>query len=73
MQDLHDGMGSQLISAMRVAEVGALSSADMKAVLRGCLDDLRLTVDSLEPSTPMCCFCWRRCATGWGRAWKLPA
>jgi signal transduction histidine kinase len=49
MQDLHDGMGSQLMSAMRVAEAGALSSADMKAVLRDCLDDLRLTVDSLEP------------------------
>ena len=49
MQDLHDGMGSQLISAMRVAEAGALSSADMNAVLRDCLDDLRLTVDSLEP------------------------
>ena len=49
MQDIHDGMGSQLMSALRVAETGQLSDARMAAVLRECIDDLKLTVDSLEP------------------------
>lgn len=50
MQDLHDGMGAQLMSALRVAETGRLDEAQMQAVLRECIDDLKLTVDSLEPT-----------------------
>jgi len=49
MQDIHDGMGSQLMSALQVAETGRMSDAQMAAVLRECIDDLKLTVDSLEP------------------------
>lgn len=49
MQDLHDGMGAQLLSALRVAEAGHLDEQQMQAVLRECIDDLKLTVDSLEP------------------------
>ncbi|WP_326541563.1 sensor histidine kinase [Pseudorhodoferax sp.] len=49
MQDIHDGMGSQLMSALRVAEAGQLSDQRMAEVLRECIDDLKLTVDSLEP------------------------
>jgi signal transduction histidine kinase len=49
MQDLHDGMGSQLISALRVAEEGQLGKEQMRDVLRECIDDLKLTVESLEP------------------------
>ncbi|MEO5794748.1 MAG: sensor histidine kinase [Rhodoferax sp.] len=49
MQDIHDGMGSQLMSALKVAESGRLSEAQMALVLRECIDDLKLTVDSLEP------------------------
>ncbi len=49
MQDIHDGMGSQLMSALRVAEAGELSETQMTTVLRECIDDLKLTVDSLEP------------------------
>jgi signal transduction histidine kinase len=49
MQDIHDGMGSQLISALKVAEAGKLSEPQMALVLRECIDDLKLTVDSLEP------------------------
>ncbi|PJI99215.1 signal transduction histidine kinase [Acidovorax sp. 69] len=48
MQDIHDGMGSQLMSALKVAESGGLSEAKMAQVLRECIDDLKLTVDSLE-------------------------
>lgn len=50
MQDIHDGMGSQLMSALRVAESGQLSDRRMAQVLRECVDDLKLTVDSLEPA-----------------------
>lgn len=50
MQDIHDGMGSQLMSALRVAESGQLSDQRMAQVLRECIDDLKLTVDSLEPA-----------------------
>ena len=50
MQDIHDGMGSQLMSALRVAESGQLSDLRMAQVLRECIDDLKLTVDSLEPA-----------------------
>lgn len=48
MQDIHDGMGSQLMSALKVAESGGLSEGQMAQVLRECIDDLKLTVDSLE-------------------------
>ncbi len=49
MQDIHDGMGSQLMTALKVAESGALTEAQVAQVLRECIDDLKLTVDSLEP------------------------
>ena len=50
MQDIHDGMGSQLMSALHVAEAGHLSDVQMAQVLRECIEDLKLTVDSLEPT-----------------------
>ena len=49
MQDIHDGMGSQLMSALKVAESGQLSETRMATVLRECIDDLKLTVDALDP------------------------
>ncbi len=49
MQDIHDGMGAQLMGALQLAEQGALSDQQMAAILRDSMDDLRLTVDSLEP------------------------
>jgi signal transduction histidine kinase len=50
MQDIHDGMGSQLMSALHVAEAGHLSSPRMAQVLRECIEDLKLTVDSFDPA-----------------------
>jgi signal transduction histidine kinase len=49
MSDMHDGIGAQLISTIGLAEHGRLSQQEMAAALRECLDDLRLTIDSLEP------------------------
>ena len=49
MQDMHDGLGSTLISAIRQAEHGGLSDAKVAQLLKDCLDDLKLTIDSMEP------------------------
>jgi len=50
MSDMHDGIGAQLISTLGMAEHGQLSAEEMASALRECLDDLRLTIDSLEPT-----------------------
>lgn len=49
MQDMHDGLGAALIGAIRSAERGALPERDVARVLQDCLDDLKLTIDSMEP------------------------
>lgn len=49
MQDMHDGMGSSLNSALRVVERGHLDEAQVAQVLKGCIDDLKLAIDSMEP------------------------
>ena len=48
MRDMHDGLGAQLISTLSLVEYGDLAREQLVAVLRECLDDLRLTIDSLE-------------------------
>jgi signal transduction histidine kinase len=50
MSDMHDGVGGHLISTLSLVEQGDLTPAEVAAALRECLDDLRLTIDSLEPS-----------------------
>lgn len=52
MQDMHDGVGSQLLSTLLLVERGAASRDDMVALLRECLDDMRLVIDSLSPEVP---------------------
>jgi len=49
MQDMHDGMGSSLVSALRVVERGDLDEAAVIQVLKDCIDDLKLTIDAMEP------------------------
>ena len=46
MQDMHDGLGSQLVSSLVMARSGALSSQQTYELLRSCIDDLRLAIDS---------------------------
>ncbi len=48
MRDMHDGLGAQLISTLSLVEHEDLAKDQLVAVLRECLDDLRLTIDSLE-------------------------
>lgn len=50
MRDMHDGIGTSLMTALSVVE--AKATPDDQAVatmLRDCVDDLKLTIDSLEP------------------------
>lgn len=49
MQDMHDGLGSSLLSAMVAVEQGSMDQDKVVEVLRECVDDLRLVIDSLEP------------------------
>ena len=49
MRDMHDGVGSSLISALAVVEYGEADAAETAQLLRECLDDLKLAIDSLEP------------------------
>lgn len=48
VQDMHDGLGSSLVSALRVVEHGRLSEIAVAEVLKGCIDDLKLAIDSME-------------------------
>ncbi|WP_435485844.1 ATP-binding protein [Variovorax sp. GB1R11] len=48
MQDMHDGLGSSLISAIRSVEQGVMNDAEVSGVLKGCMDDLKLAIDSME-------------------------
>ena len=50
MRDMHDGLGSVLVSSLAAVERGALTSDDMAGALRECVDDLRIVIDSLDPN-----------------------
>jgi signal transduction histidine kinase len=50
MRDMHDGIGGQLISTLSLVESGQASQDKVAAALRECIDDLRLAIDSLEPT-----------------------
>jgi signal transduction histidine kinase len=50
MQDMHDGLGSSLRSALWAVERGKIGEPGAVAeVLKSCIDDLKLAIDSMEP------------------------
>lgn len=51
MQDIHDGLGSQLVSSLAMAQAGHLSTTQTYDLLRSCIDDLRLAIDTSQDST----------------------
>jgi signal transduction histidine kinase len=51
MRDMHDGMGSQLMSALSYIESGQTTVNEVATILRESIDDIRLTIDSLEPTS----------------------
>lgn len=50
-RDMHDGLGSQLVQALNVVRSSGeqVDSAAVAAMLNHALEDLRMTLDSLEP------------------------
>jgi signal transduction histidine kinase len=50
LRDMHDGMGLQLISSMRMVERSELSRAQMSALLTETMDELRIAIDSAKPT-----------------------
>ena len=49
MRDMHDGLGSHLMSTLALMKRGHLTQPEMESVLADCIDELKLTIDSLEP------------------------
>ena len=48
MRDLHDGLGSQLVGALRVAQQSGSSREDITLQLREAVDQLKITVDAMQ-------------------------
>jgi signal transduction histidine kinase len=48
MQNLHDGVGSQLITSLMLVKGGGASQADMIRLLQECIDEMRMALDSLS-------------------------
>lgn len=51
MHDMHDGLGSTLTSSLVLLERGELTVPQAAVLMRECVDDLRLVIDSLEPTS----------------------
>jgi signal transduction histidine kinase len=49
MRDMHDGIGSHLMSTLALARMGTLTAKQMSEALTDCIDELKITIDSLEP------------------------
>jgi signal transduction histidine kinase len=47
MQDMHDGLGSELFQALSRAERSSLTQNEMAASLRSCIDEMRLALEAL--------------------------
>ncbi|MBU6437497.1 MAG: hypothetical protein KGQ77_08215, partial [Betaproteobacteria bacterium] len=48
LQDMHDGIGTQLMVSMRSLEHGDMTPREAATVMRDCIDELRLTIDALD-------------------------
>jgi len=48
LQEMHDGLGSQLMTAKMNAQTGQLSGAEMASAIDSCIQEMRLTVDTLS-------------------------
>lgn len=49
MHDMHDGLGSSLLTTLAAIEKDNLPQEAVADALRVCIEDLRLVIDSLEP------------------------
>jgi signal transduction histidine kinase len=49
-QEMHDGLGGQLIGALNSFQCGTLTVHDAEQILLSCIDDMRLVVDAISPT-----------------------
>lgn len=49
MQDMHDGLGSTLRTTLLAVEKGHIDNHTTADLLKDCIDDLKLTIDAMEP------------------------
>lgn len=49
MRDMHDGLGSALTASLVAVERGRAAPEQMVGMLRECVDELRMVIDSLAP------------------------
>jgi signal transduction histidine kinase len=49
IRDMHDGLGSQLVGLLSVVQAGQFTQAELASEVQEAIDQLRLTIDTLEP------------------------
>lgn len=49
IRDMHDGLGSQLVGLLSTVQSGAYTQAELTSEVHEAIDQLRLTIDTLEP------------------------
>jgi len=49
MADMHDGLGARLVALLSVAQSGKAKHGEISEAIAAALDELRLTVDSVQP------------------------
>lgn len=47
--DMHDGLGGQLVTTLRLVESNRIDGAGVAELLRECLDDMRIVMNSITP------------------------
>lgn len=47
--DMHDGLGGQLVTTLRLVESNRVDGAGVAELLRECLDDMRIVMNSIMP------------------------
>jgi signal transduction histidine kinase len=50
-REMHDGLGGQLVSTIAMLERGRGTQSEVTEALRRALDDMRIVIDSLDPTT----------------------
>jgi PAS domain S-box-containing protein len=51
MREMHDGLGGQLVSTIAMLERNRWTRSEVSESLRRALDDMRIVIDSLDPTT----------------------
>jgi signal transduction histidine kinase len=50
-REMHDGLGGQLVSVLSMVERGQAGQNEVAEAIRRAIDDIRIVIDSLDPST----------------------